>query len=145
MQIWQLFVILKHPEALSVTIFYILTKLSNYSKTVLTLSTKCFILLSTEGCLVKKRDLEALYPSQDQWKPPSCTTPREPTIYLRAISLILQPGMLEKLETCTLRWRHQKEEAIEMVVKEKSLLEYFSLILFVFIQWSILHRFKAFC
>ena len=78
----------EEPVLLSVKVFYIPTKLSNYlfiftseyssqphgskfgvrvtkqseiNKTVLTLSTKCFILLSTKECLVNKRDLRALY------------------------------------------------------------------------------------
>ena len=60
-----------------------------YNKSVLTWSTKCSFTLSMEGSLVDKIDLQALhfsgtYCHKTGTRPPSCQTPRQPTIYVLA-------------------------------------------------------------
>ena len=97
MQIWQLFIVLRQPVDISVTVFSNPIKLSNFllsllskykqifsytkgyirNKRVLNFAQQVFILLSTEGSLVITRAYPPLYlgatPSQETGtSPPSC-------------------------------------------------------------------------
>ena len=83
-----IFTILRQPFAISVTVSLILIKVTNDYFIFYTQK------ITTEGSLLDKIDLQALYRSgtychKTGTRPPSCQTPLQPTIYFKALQVVL--------------------------------------------------------